>query len=941
MSQRTTAGRLSTVALLWHHVRTRAGASIGVALLVLVAAAVGMAAPRAVEVLNSASLQQRVHELTAPQRDLIANAVGGPATGPAPDAASAAGDSIFGLPSDVAAVWGKQEAALRGIRNNFDPLMQSSLGEPQYTVQFTAMRAQQADAGPDSPLYYVLPTFDPRLSERVRYVEGSAPTTDSTLLPREAPVEIALSQKTAAEMEWPLGEERPTTLDSGEPQSFKLAGIFEAIDTDAAYWQHTLAALSSSIVDDGMAPPQLTSVAFVDPASWEAFSERAVSPRSHIWFPLQVDALRAPDNAALLVALREVSTSPIEVDEGMTADRLSMLTRAPGQALPVPSIGAIELSSEVVRTLEVTERANAALLTVLALTVIGPFGVMVAVLMLGSRIVANRRQRAVSLAAARGASRWQLHAVLGIEGLLIGIPAATGGAIIGTLLVPGAEPSTVGVIVATLLGLTPLFVLAVQAARFDASIAASAGRAPAARPQLRLLLEIAIVAVAVVATATLFGRGLGDGSAGVDPLLAATPFLLSLAACVVVLRLYPLPLAWIERVASHRVGLVAALGSRRALREPATGVTPVLALVVGFSVAVFSGVMLSTIDNGVHNAAQARVGADVRVASAPIASEQLEALRTLPGISAIAPVYSARSVLISADSSRTPAVLLVIDSDELSAVQTGVPGAIQPPAELRTVVDAAANEPTPVIVSEEVASLLDGEKNFRIGTKPAHIIATAPDSSALTTSTRWLMVDKANAASLAPSLVPQTVLIDLADGTSTNSVHEQLSTVLGTDFTATVPDAVASEIRGNPSIAGLHSALSIAIAIVALLSAAAVVMTLVLGAPARERLLGMLRTLGLSRGQARALLLWEIGPVATVALLAGSVLGLCLPLIVLAGVDLTPFTGGSVQPAASVDPLLMTALIGGFLVVVAAASTSALALARRASLSRAIRLEEE
>ncbi|MET0854077.1 MAG: FtsX-like permease family protein, partial [Microterricola sp.] len=344
---------------------------------------------------------------------------------------------------------------------------------------------------------------------------------------------------------------------------------------------------------------------------------------------------------------------------------------------------------------------------------------------------------------------------------------------------------------------------------------------------------------------------------------------------------------------------------------------------------------------GVEQTAAARVGADMRLSAAPITADQLERLRTVPGIRATAPVYSARSALISAESSRVPAVLLVVDSGELAAVQAGVPGAPTLPAELGAAVEDQSSQPTPVLVSRAASDFLDGAVDFSIGTYPARRVGISPDPSPLTTSSRWLLIDKANAAALTPTLLPRTVLIDLADGADPRAVTERLVAILGDEIEVTLPSTVSAEIRQNPSIAGLQTALAIAITIAALLSAAAVVMTLVLGAPARERLLGVLRVLGLPRGHARGVLLWEIGPVAVVALTLGSLLGLLLPQLVLAGADLTPFTGGSAQPAASVDPAFIVTSIGGFLAVVLLAGASSLALARRASLTRAIRLEEE
>jgi putative ABC transport system permease protein len=73
----------------------------------------------------------------------------------------------------------------------------------------------------------------------------------------------------------------------------------------------------------------------------------------------------------------------------------------------------------------------------------------------------------------------------------------------------------------------------------------------------------------------------------------------------------------------------------------------------------------------------------------------------------------------------------------------------------------------------------------------------------------------------------------------------------------------------------------------------------------------------------------------------GCALGAALPLIVLAGVDLRPFTGGVLQPTIVLDPVLLGAILGGFALLVVVATTIAMAAARRVSLAKSLRTAEE
>ena len=116
-----------------------------------------------------------------------------------------------------------------------------------------------------------------------------------------------------------------------------------------------------------------------------------------------------------------------------------------------------------------------------------------------------------------------------------------------------------------------------------------------------------------------------------------------------------------------------------------------------------------------------------------------------------------------------------------------------------------------------------------------------------------------------------------------------------------------ADIESGPSVQGVRFALLAATAVAALLSALAIVMTLTLAAPARGRVLALLRTLGAPPRIATSLALWEIGPPAVAAVIAGTLFGALVPLVVLAGVDLRSFTGSTVQPAYQADAATLAA----------------------------------
>ena len=132
-----------------------------------------------------------------------------------------------------------------------------------------------------------------------------------------------------------------------------------------------------------------------------------------------------------------------------------------------------------------------------------------------------------------------------------------------------------------------------------------------------------------------------------------------------------------------------------------------------------------------------------------------------------------------------------------------------------------------------------------------------------------------------------------------------------------------------------------AIGVVAALLGLAIGMTLVLGAPARGRLLALLTAAGYRRSRELGLVLREVAPAAVVALPAGAAVGLALPAIVLPAIDLTGFVGGADQPAVRLGGMLPLLVVLGFLVVSAIAVLIAAIVARRVTAARTLRSIDE
>jgi putative ABC transport system permease protein len=908
---------LSTPGLLRRQFLAGPGASIALALLVLLGALLATAIPRAVAALHTAALAEQTAAVPANELDITTQTRARPDDGP-----SSGGTS---LADDVDAVWGRQEELLLGIREGMPEPLRGVTDPPLAALSVGPVRAMVPGASPGSPVYRVLPGFDPRLREHVELTSGAWPAPVDEALPRLDAVEIVLADAVAERMAWELGEERLIGMGSAN-QPLRLVGTVAPVDAADGLWTHVTTALDPSVVDNGLAPPEITGVAFVDPASWSAFADVNLPLTMQAWFPIATDRITADETEVLQAQLGEFSSDVHRMGSGEWT----------GFAASVGEVGFISGLRDALFEASVAAAASDAVLATIAS---GPIGVMIAVLVLGARVVFERRRAGLELAAARGASTGQLRAILAFEGLTIGVPAALIGGIIGTIAIP-ADAGAGGWLLAAAFAVTPVLLLVSSAPALSPLRRSRADLGTPGGTRLRWVAELLIALIAVAAVVLLLRRGLATSSAqtGVDPLLAAVPLLLSLLACVIVLRVYPIPLDRLVRATSARPGLVSFLGSARALRDPSAGLVPVLAVVVGISVAVFSSVLLGTVRAGIETAAAEQVGADAAISGMPLTLAQLDEFRTVQGVEAIAPVYSTRPAELSIDGRRRSTTLIVVDAEEMRQVQEGRADATPLPGVLA---DPADDDGVPVLLSGLVDSLIDEAAEVELDGEAFRVEGVVDGVTAYSPRSNWVLMDRANAEPFTDTLVPRTVLVRFEPGADPVAVTGELGAIAGEGTMVVTPADLAAELSGRPTAQGLVVALGAAIVLASLLTALAIVLTLVVGQPARDRLLPLLSTLGLTRRGEQALVAWEIGPVAAVALVVGAALGAVLPFVVLQGIDLRAFTSGDAQPAVAYDPWLITAVLAGSVLVTVVAAAAASRVGSRVNAARAMRQEEE
>ncbi len=167
------------------------------------------------------------------------------------------------------------------------------------------VRAVVPDATPSSPVYRVLPGFDPRFREHAVLTSGDWPAPVDGQLDGGAAVEIVLADAVAERMEWGLGEERFIGIGAVN-QPLRLAGTIAPADADAGFWTHVPSSLEPSVIDNGLAPPEITATAFVDATAWTAFSQVNLPVIMQAWIPVLPERITADETDATQGPARRV-----------------------------------------------------------------------------------------------------------------------------------------------------------------------------------------------------------------------------------------------------------------------------------------------------------------------------------------------------------------------------------------------------------------------------------------------------------------------------------------------------------------------------------------------------------------------------------------------------------------------------------------------------------
>lgn len=894
------------------------GAIVTLAVVVLVATFAVVAWPRAVTGLLTDDVQYRVGEpsagITAVQTSLHVYSV----------------TDGFGYEGEGGWVWNDFGPALQKTHEGMPQPLSTALEDPQWTSRTAAIPT--TGPKPATAYYAQLEAFA-QWRDEMTLVEGSWPAAyqpqtaqipveegapvepglHTRMVPTGKPIEIAMTAASAKAMGLSLGKTLPITdISLQDPatgattyEQAKLVGIVKPRDDAAAYWELNYQRAHPSLVSLGDAGFKMTATAWIDPAPWREM-QFSFSGDLLGWYPSQPSVYTWTNLPTIQRQLAAFLSTPSE------------------RALP------LQFTTRLGAVLAGIESSGSSLQTLLILLATGPLGAAIAVLVLGSELLVERRRSVLTLLSARGASPWWIRSRMALEGLAAGIPAAIVGLVAALLVTPG-RMDAVAVLGAASCAVLPALILA--------ALARPADRVPHVRGRWRWVLEVLVLLATAVAVVTLAERGVAPG--GIDPLLVLTPLLIGLSAAVIVLRLYPLPLRALHGALRRRRGALGLIGAARSVLGIRSALIPVLVVLLGVAMTVFSAVAFQTERDGVSQAAHARAGADVSVGGAGLSTAELADIRKVAGVTDVGMVDTAGFAGVSRDGGSEFVEVLVADTASLSALQSGLPADARVPDLTHKVGGkvpiAIGSWPDGTTTGDVSLTIGDADIDVRIVSADTSLGAAAPNSA-------WILIDKKNLPDGldTPTLRGALVAMDGGhqSGKDAAAAASAIGSIAGVAATVLSAAAQADAIRSAPGVGGVETALIVATGVGALLAVIALVLTLVMGARERLRLVGTLRTLGFDRRQTTGLTVWEVAPIMVTGLVGGLLAGIALPFAVLAPLDLSAFTGGA-QPAIPIDPLLITAVVAVFVVVVAAVVALAVWISSRRSPASVLRVGEE
>jgi putative ABC transport system permease protein len=851
---------------------TGAAASAAFGLLVFAALLASLAIPRESAGLRTAALQRVVAASQPGDRTVIGTL--GESTMAGPGGAPVSAGNIASAGSTLRA-----QLAAGGVRVASDPPAWEGL-----TTGFVPA------TGAAQPARYGRPQFElayrTELDSYSRIVAGRFPVGGSApaVAGQPAVVQAAVTTANAARFGLRIGDR----LTAG-PVQLVITGIIQPVNPAADFWT-VLPAATTPEVSPATAPqlPYWIGAVFIGPGALPLIEGVLDTSEMHVTW----------EYAA---ALGGVTTGQAG---GLEAYVSSLVSQGVTLFLPGPAGDAtVTINSEIPSILSPYIAAQSAAAPVLELLYVSLAALGAVVVLLGARLVAQRRTAEFTLMRARGAALYQLGWLVFRSSVVIAVVAGAAAAALAIGLTPGDSDAVAwwlaGVtIVVTIAGPVLISVIPqrVAAPVTGRTRRRAGGRRSAAR---RIVVEAVLVAAAIGGLVVLRNEGLTSGnSSGLYQ--SAAPVLIAIPVAVVVLRCYPFLVRELARIAGLSRGVVGFVGLARATRTPPGAVLPSFALVLVLAMVAFPDMISTSVTNSQVAASWQQVGADAIIlapAHAVIPAALQSQIASMPGVVSTAGA--------EVDTATTPAgyefPVVFVNPARYLAVVDQAPGARFPAAALSGnggTVPAVATAAAAQVVGTAPNTLTVGSSTFTV--KLAGRIGGVPGVAG---DEAVVAPQRGEPGAFEPNLL-------LVAGSGLNGA--QLTGAVNRALpgaSVTLRATALAALTTAPVLQAAQTALTQGLATAAGFGVLVLLLSLLLTAQSREITLAALATMGLRRWQAQLLLAAETLPPVVAAAIGGVACAWLLVPLVGPSLNLAAFsgTGSAITVTPAPFPLVASA----------------------------------
>lgn len=720
-------------------------------------------------------------------------------------------------------------------------------------------------------------------------------------------------------------------------QELVVTGIVQPRQLGSVFWTaDPVASAPRLITGSPTAAPYIAAAAFIGPGELAAMQQFLSLPSfDATWaFPLVLRSVDADQAAGLLGKLQTLGYLPA------VASVSTGLTNSTGGTGAVD----VSLSSGLQIALSPFVATDNAIQGALSLLFVSLAVIAAVVVLLGTRLVTERRSGEFGTMRARGASLRQLG-ITALAGGVVGVLPAAVAALAGAVLVTPGHQSLQSwwlasvIVAAALAGPVVLATWRHRTGRpTTAARARQRGRTSLAGAR-RWVADGALILGAVACLVLLRERG-GAGPGGSDLFLSAAPVLVAVPIALIVMRGYPVVLRQLTKVAARRRGVVLVVGFARGNAVAVAGVLPAFALVLAFAVIAFATMARVAVARANVAASWQVVGADA-VVTAPATGEGItpaveRRIASVPGVRRWAPI-------VTTTGTSTQGVQLQVfgvDPRRYAALFTGTSAPPFPAAAIpgRKRPRTAPPSEVPILISPVAKAELGSPARLSVAGRTLAVrvtgvlseIAGAQQASPFAVLPNWAF----------GSRVPAPGEIALVGQNLDGAALSRAARTAMPGAQVTLRSRQLAGLSAQPLPHGGFVTFAEGAVTAGAFSLLVLLLTLVLGARAREMTLARLATMGLRPAQARRVVAAEVLPAVLAAAAGGAACALALAPLVGPALDVAAFTGVPVTVPLRPDLLALAVATGGLLAVTLLALTIQSGHASRRGTSQALRVGE-